>query len=445
MRRKHILFFVDHKWRDLLSSVYIKLLLEKRGYRVTLARNGFERFILPVLQPDAVIFNHVYEDKRVNLIKRFVSNGLKVIILPTENIPVLDKVKQLFAGELSDMSTVNMCFLWNNAIADVIRDDKTFDLQRTRVIGVPRFDIYKNPILGNLITGRSAFLAKYGLNIKYPVITMTTNFVMSGFAHKNREFLEKDIKGLKTDKLGYNQQIALKDFESKELFLQTFLRLINDYPETNFIIKPHPSEDHTPYYGILEKLKNSTAGRVAVVLTEFIWDVLNATDILLERSCLTGIEAWIMGKPTIELHINPDEWYHSPEMASGSDEVKSYEHLCQRINYYLNGGEIAHEVLRNRERVIELWCDKIDGKASLRFVDEVDKFLKGEQYVARKFCWSDIKTYMLYYAFIYPDYRLLDMKLYKNRGKKIDKLGRTDKYFRAGDIRYWEERIRPLL
>ncbi|MEW6600345.1 MAG: hypothetical protein AB1499_05195, partial [Nitrospirota bacterium] len=248
------------------------------------------------------------------------------------------------------------------------------------------------------------------------------------------------------DQLGYNEQIALKDFKSKELFHQTFLRLINDYPETNFIIKPHPSEDHIPYYEILEKLKNSPArGRVAVVLTEFIWDVLNATDVLLERSCLTGIEAWIMGKPTIELHLNPDEWYYSPEMASGSDEVSNYEHLCRRLSYYLKGGGIPPEILGNREKVIALWCDKIDGNASLRFVDEVDKFLRDGQCATRKFSWSDIKTYMLYYAFIYPDYRLLDLKLYKNRGRKIDKLGRTDKYFRAGDIRYWEDRIRPLV
>ena len=45
----------------------------------------------------------------------------------------------------------------------------------------------------------------------------------------------------------------------------------------------------------------------------------------------------------------------------------------------------------------------------------------------------------------YPDYLLLDLKLYRNWSKKIDKLGRTDKYFRAGDVRYWEDRMKPLL
>ena len=65
-------------------------------------------------------------------------------------------------------------------------------------------------------------------------------------------------------------------------------------------------------------------------MQESIWDVLNATDILLQRSCLTGIEAWIMGKPTIELHLNPDDWYYSTEIAGGSDEVFNYEQLKER-------------------------------------------------------------------------------------------------------------------
>lgn len=445
MHKKHILFFVDHKWRDLLISVYIKLLLEERGYKVTISRNGFESIVLPAVQPDVVIFNHVYEDKRVKVIKKFKRNGLKVIILPTENIPVMDNVQKLFAGATSDLSVVDMFFVWNQVVGDIVKSEKTIEPERLRVIGVPRFDIYRQPLL-SVISKREDFLAKYNLNKKYPVITMATNFTMASFSFKNKEFFKKDTKQLKTEQLGYNEQIALQDLKSREIFHQSFLRLINDYPEANFIIKPHPSEDHTPYYDILEKIKNSPAqGRVAVVLTEYIWDVLTATDILLERSCLTGLEAWTMGKPTIELHLNPDEWYHSPEMASGSDEVLNYDQLRERIDYYLGGGSIEPSTLKNREEIIKRWCNGLDGMASLRFADELDGFLQGEQKAARRFSWSDIKNYLLYYIFIFPDYRLLDMKLYKNRGKKIDKLGRTDKYFRARDIKYWEGRLRPLL
>lgn len=445
MKQKHILFFVDHKWRDLLSSVYIKLLLEQKGHKVSIVRNGFERFIMPAVQPDAVIFNHVYEDKRANLIKRFKADGLQVIVLPTENIPVMEQVKQMFAGQMSDISIVDLYFVWNDEVGDIMRESGTIDESRIKVTGVPRYDIYRPP-LSSLITRREDFLAKYGLNADWPVITMTTNFTLAGFADKNIDFFKKDVKGLKSDQIGYNHDLVLKDLRSREIFHDAFEKLVSDYPEMNFIIKPHPSEDHTPYYDILKKFNSSTSSnRVAVVLTEYIWDVLGATDILLERSCLTGMEAWSMGKPTIELSLNPDEWYHSEPMALGSDEVTDYGQLRQRIDHYLAGNKTDPEKVRHREETINRWCKDLDGRACLRVTDEIDRFLANKPNVTRRFSWSDLKTYMLYYSFIYPDYRLLDLKLYKNWGKKIDKLGRTDKYFRAKDLRYWENRIRPLL
>ena len=445
MEKKHILFFVDHKWRDLPNSVYLKLLLEKKGYKVTIARNGFESIVLPVIQPDAVIFNHVYEDKRVRLIRRFISNGLKVIILPTENIPVLDKVKKLFAGAMTDMSVVDKYFAWNRVIADAINEQKTIKPENVHIIGVPRFDIYRQP-LSSVIINREDFLSKYNLNKKYPVVTMTTNFTMASFSFKNREFFEKDTKELKTSELGYNEQIAIEDLRSREIFHRSFLRLIDDYPEANFIIKPHPSEDHIPYYDMLETInQRGIKGRTAVVMQEYIWDVLNATDILLQRSCLTGIEAWIMGKPTIELHLNPDDWYYSAEIAGGSDEVFNYEQLKERIDFYLNGGSVEPLKLKKRDNVLMEWCDELDGEASQRFANELDNFLLNGQNAKKSFSWLDIKNYVLYYMFIYPNYRLLDMKLYKNSKRKIDKLGRTDKYFREQDIKYWEDRLRPVL
>ena len=221
MHKKHILFFVDHKWRDLLISVYIKLLLEERGYKVTISRNGFESIVLPAVQPDVVIFNHVYEDKRVNVIKRFKKNGLKVIILPTENIPVMDNVKRLFAGATSDLSVVDRYFVWNSVVGDIVTSEKTIEPEKLRVIGVPRYDIYREP-LSSMIMNRDDFLAKYKLNKKYPVITMTTNFTLAGFAVKNKEFYEKDVKQLKTDRIGYGGGLQSGISDQRRYFTRLF-------------------------------------------------------------------------------------------------------------------------------------------------------------------------------------------------------------------------------
>ncbi len=130
---------------------------------------------------------------------------------------------------------------------------------------------------------------------------------------------------------------------------------------------------------------------------------------------------------------------------SWQDLPSDISQLNKRIDHYLAGGEVDEQKLEHRRKIISRWCGGLDGGACRRVADELDGHLKDKPFARKRFTWSDIKTYMLYYAFIYPDYRLLDLKLYKNRGKKIDKLGRTDKYFRAKDISYWENRIRPLV
>ena len=112
-----------------------------------------------------------------------------------------------------------------------------------------------------------------------------------------------------------------------------------------------------------------------------------------------------MGKPTIELHLNPDEWYHSPDMASGSDEVLNYGQLRERIDYYLGGGSIEPFKLKNREEIIKRWCNGLDGMASLRFVDEVDKFLQESQKQSKDFR-GQILRIICYIIYLY--FRITD-------------------------------------
>ena len=56
---KTILICVDHKWRDLPSSSYLKILLEKKGYDVKLVREQLIEYYIEGYNPYAVIFGHL--------------------------------------------------------------------------------------------------------------------------------------------------------------------------------------------------------------------------------------------------------------------------------------------------------------------------------------------------------------------------------------------------
>ena len=191
------------------------------------------------------------------------------------------------------------------------------------VAGVPRFDFYSTPLKSILLT-KAEFLGKYGLDSRYPLVTFATNFTQASFHTSNRDFYLHNAKKYGRDKVleeayGDLGDVPRRDYISRELFLDAFVTLVRNLPKVNFALKLHPTEDHQFYKDLIRRDLCSSASRVRMIAREYIWDVLNATDIELNRSCTTAIESWLLGKPTIEMQLNPDEYYFSPEFASGSD------------------------------------------------------------------------------------------------------------------------------
>jgi len=224
------------------------------------------------------------------------------------------------------------------------------------------------------------------------------------------------------------REIVRRDHQSRAICFESFIKLIKDFKKVNFIIKLHPSEDHQFYQkSISEKLSVSDRERVRIIVQEYIWDILNASDLELKRSCTTGIGSWILGKPTIEMKLNPNEWYYSEEHASGSDIAESYDSLANIIKYYLGGGEIKKEQQKTRMHFIKKWCYRVDGKATHRMVEHLNSLLNKKGKKNRKKINQTIKNRIIYYCLQIGDHWLHDAKVYglKNllQNGYIDKFG----------------------
>jgi len=439
-----ILICIDHKWRDLAGYVYVKKLLEKEGYRVILVRNNFEEYYADVYNPQAVIMIHLYDKKVSDRAKRMKNRGIRIFLMPTEGIPTLKSIRAFSVGAFSDLSAVDLQFLWSDEMKKEMLSYNVIDASKIRVVGVPRFDFYKQPLVNILLT-KDQLCEKYNLDSSLPIITWATNFTHASFFVKNKDFLKKDWKKYKLDKIYDPEQIPKRDYESREIIFSSIMRLINEIDNVNLIIKLHPSEDHLYYYDRIEKLNSQIKKRIKIITKEYIWDVLNSTDVLIKRSCTTGIEAWILKKPTIELKLNPDEWYFSEEHARGSDIVNTYDELKDKVLFYLKEGAIPDDIMRNREDFLRKWCYKTDGKSTKRFVSAMLDFLRKDGAVVakqRKII-EKIKSLLIVFLMNITDYRLHDIKIY-GLFKKVDKLGRIDKFFHNKDTGYWEKRLKNI-
>lgn len=446
-----ILIAVDHKWRDLAGHVYAGLLLEQLGHQVYYVRNNLEKYYISTIKPDLVLMNHLIPPKKQEFAKNLQRQNIRVAILPTEGMPTLSVMRNHMGGKDCDLSGVDLHFVWNEPMADILRENPTLDDDKIVVTGVPRFDFYRKP-LNSILLSKSVFLKKHELDPRFPLVTFATNFTQASFHTSNYDFYLKNAQKYGRDKVyekvyGDLGDVPKRDYISRELFLDAFVTLVRNFPEVNFVLKLHPTEDHQFYKDLIRKKLSSSAGRVRIIVHEYIWDVLNATDIELNRSCTTAIESWLLGKPTIEMQLNPNEYYFSPEFASGSDLARSSDELIEKVSYYLAGSSIPQNLLKARDQFLRKWCHSPDGTSTKTMVDRIHHLLNDRNCIgnAADDLPREWKRSVYYYLLTMADHFGHDVRVYGLRNKLnknyVDKLGRFDKYFHKRDIVEWEQRL----
>lgn len=436
-----ILICIDHKWRDLPAYVYAAILMERKGHTVQLIRNGFEKYFLVGMRPDLIIMPHIWGVGQQQFAKKLANQGVLVVLMPTEGIATLATWQEYVAGKDNDMSGVDLGLTWSNEMADILAQNPTITRNKIKTIGCPRFDFYRKPLIETIRT-KSEFCKEYGWNEYSQIVTVATNFTQAQFHDVNPMFLAEDAERLgytkvANDSAGSLSEMAQRDFESREILCEAFIRLVNDLPNRNFILKLHPSEDHIYYFNSLKNKLGDSSKRVAIVTQAYIWEILTISDVEIQRSCTTGVESWMLGKPTIEAKLNPDEWYFSPDFASGSYIASSYPDLLRQTIAYLDGEDVSQELQVNRKVFIDKWCHLIDGYRTPELVKQIDLLLSTNKKTKKiKF---KLFNWMVWLLIRVTDSKIHDLRVYGFMSlitkKKIDKLGRLDKYFNSSDVK----------
>ena len=438
VRKPRIMLGVDHKWRDLMSYSHLKLLLEERyGFEVFLIHRGWEPFYLSLVRPDILILEGLFYDKWTVLARELHSMGVKVVILPTEGAPASLPGKLRLAGKQYDYSNVDLFCSWNESIKDLILELGKLPSERIRITGGPRFDFYRPP-LHRLVRDRSETLLKHGLRPDRPTVTFATNFCWAGVAP---EVLAHEWKVSKANETGVEwfedpYVLAVGEEKSRDAMVDAMVKIRKDFGDVNIILRPHPSEDQQFYHRFLRRtgLKG-----VAFIYEDFIWNVLNATDVLIVRTSTVSFDAWFCGKPTIEFQIEPDRASKTfwKEFGPGSDMVETYDQLREHLTRYLGGGEVPAAMREARQVVLDRYFYKTDGRSSERFGEALRELAEGIPYqpskdfeIARRFLPHGPKVVLGELKGFFHGPLISHLV-----GKRVDYLGRFDRFIYPEDIR----------
>jgi hypothetical protein len=166
-------------------------------------------------------------------------------------------------------------------------------------------------------------------------------------------------------------------WKGTRIWVQAVVRTFAEHRQEGkyaLIIKPHPADLLEDYLTILNGIKPSDVYLVDGELD--IRTLMNATDILITDLSAVGVEAIVLGKPTICLNLTgtPQHLIRYDE-EGGAILVTRADRIWDTIQDVLYDDVTIEKLARERERGIERFAFKNDGQSSARFLNAIHKMM----------------------------------------------------------------------
>lgn len=450
-----IVLIVDHKWRDLPGMAALAVILEDTfGVSTELIPYDIWKPALLLRQPQVITLTHMNGSRSRAIVDLANCMGTRAAVIQTEGRPNTSELMEYAVGQGVDTRGVDLWFAWSDTIREFMLERKMLPPQKIVVGGCPRFDFYQPP-LNRLLMTKQAFAERYGLDPRRPLISWATNFTCTKYHRQNQGFLIKDWTDLGLTRWAiYSEpaEFARRDYEAREQSLEAVRTLLRERPEVQVAIKPHPTEDHDVYLMFARVCRAEFGPRVVFIDSEYIWDVLNATDVHLHRLCTTGVEAWFLDVPSIDLHLSDYFGWSvrvkgaASEAVAGNDLVQNADELIERVDYYLQGGKPSPAQLSARQQYVARWLHRVDGGRLRVHAEALAKLAADRRRVNRRPVAGTLTNGLLILkrkaaAVAGFPHRLKTGRL----TKPVDRLGQVDRRISRADVERWKERVRAVL
>ena len=324
----NIYIIVENPKRELDSRIYLALMLIRMGYKVYIVKKTrlFEK--LDIIDPGVLFFKsfgpgyerYIDEIKKCNhVITGIDEEGLQLY----SDVTLIGNMR--FSKKTIRDSKI--IYTWGNDSKEIYKKavNKSLILKNS---GNPRIDLIKDT---KKVYAKAAtdLKKKYGKFILIPTQFLKAN-PASGKKLISFFKIPKNSTLSKLEKLRYNnsfkyQKISLKKYEELYSFLS------KNYPEKNFIIRPHPAESLSYYKKLNKKYKNIKV--VADNLPINPW--ILASELVISNNCTTAIEAYFIKGKSINYIPYKDlqsEYYLNKKLSIESRNLKHLSKLLSKNN-----------------------------------------------------------------------------------------------------------------
>lgn len=226
---------------------------------------------------------------------------------------------------------VEQLYAWNEENAELLRTAPGYGGAPVHVTGNQRIDLLRPELRDLFAEDKKLLQQRFG-----KFILINTNFgrINPGIslgAQKHNP--DKNIQDPKQKELTDNiNKFKKKIFSS---FMEMVPELARAFPDTNIVIRPHPSEKVETWVQITQGFQN-----VKVVHEGHVYPWLMAAEATIHNGCTTGVEAFLLGRPVISYRPVVSEEHEIALPNKLSHHAGDMDELIQLLSNALeaNGG-----------------------------------------------------------------------------------------------------------
>lgn len=328
--RRIIYLPIETKVREFHAKLLLAAVGAEAGFDVVL---GGQRSLLHGMRffPPGIYVDKSISRTRVERFRGLRELGHEVVAWCEEGLAYRDRDTYLHQRvSVASLAQVTTFFAWGDTQAEAVLKKAPDAAGKITRSGNPRFDVLRPELRSVFAPAAMALRERWG-----SFILVNTNF--GRFNHFNgRDYVFHTLKRRGIIVTAEHEQFLRRwsTFlgELFEHFARMLPALASAFPRHRIILRPHPSENHDVWRTRTRALPN-----VEVVHEGSVIPWILACDALVHNSCTTGVEAYLLDRPTITFRPLRDEVLDSELPNAVSVEATDCASLANCVEGALNG------------------------------------------------------------------------------------------------------------
>lgn len=430
---KKIVFFLDHKHRDLLSTIKIAKYLKKKKFKFKITPQ-WKFNIIDKFDPKFIVLgkNNIHDFEKI----RWKLEGRKIISIPNENFHLknIDKI---------DISC-DLNFYWNE------NTKKQQQIQNQKIVaGNPRTD----------------FINKKENHSKKKIVTfalppskqeLKTNTELRKFSDDQQKKIFVNNKSV----------LAFEEITRGRIIVETIIEwvpiLATKFKNVSFNLKPHPNDNI--YYWLKKQKEFKRFKNIKIIYGVDIFSFLEKSKLhIAAEGCTTVFESIFSNIPTAEIVSNISTTrriFYNHQLNLCSNKIKNLKNIIKIINKVNKNKKFFSTNKKVMKNYIINNFYKVDGNRCYEYAKKINNFSNSQINTNKtknffNVFFEVIKTKkLIYYKYFlklcikkifnfkldYPNFEHIKV----NKYTKIDRTGRYDSRINQVDINRAKKKIKFL-